>query len=83
MWAASGSHAIKYNRGKEVCFKMAGFSLINIPKILRITSPFDTFLSFITIFGPQLLALDEDGGRLFAWDTDTGGIQFTTRMDLV
>ncbi|KAF9053907.1 Utp21-domain-containing protein [Hymenopellis radicata] len=66
VWAASGSHAIKYNRGKE---------------ILRITSPFDTFLSFITIFGPQLLALDEDGGRLFAWDTDTGELQCTIQFD--
>ncbi|KAF8921083.1 Utp21 specific WD40 associated putative domain-containing protein [Mucidula mucida] len=59
VWAASGSHAIKYNRGKE---------------ILRITSPFDTFLSFITIFGPQLLALDEDGGH-------TGELQCTIQFD--
>jgi hypothetical protein len=26
------------------------------------------------IFGAQILALTEDGGRVFAWNTTTGGI---------
>lgn len=36
-------------------------------------NPLGTALSFITIFGSQLLALTEDGGRMLLWDTDEGG----------
>ncbi|KAH7912241.1 Utp21 specific WD40 associated putative domain-containing protein [Hygrophoropsis aurantiaca] len=53
VWAASGIHVIKYLRGKEVA---------------RVTNPIGTKLSSITIFGSQLLALTEDGGRMFIWD---------------
>ena len=27
----------------------------------------------LLVFGPQLLALSEDGGRLLIWDTHNGG----------
>ncbi|KAG6829189.1 hypothetical protein H0H92_005389 [Tricholoma furcatifolium] len=51
VWAAAGSHALKYIRGKEV---------------LRVTNPLGTPLSFITIFGSQLLSLTESGDLLNA-----------------
>ncbi|KAJ7582969.1 WD40-repeat-containing domain protein [Mycena floridula] len=46
VWASSGSSAIKYHRGKEV---------------LRVTNPLGSFISFITLFGSQIIALTEDG----------------------
>ncbi|KAF8844502.1 Utp21-domain-containing protein [Paxillus ammoniavirescens] len=53
VWAASGTHVIKYLRGKEIA---------------RATNPLGTFLSSIVMFGSQLLALTEDGGRMLVWD---------------
>ncbi|KAI0320117.1 Utp21-domain-containing protein [Amylostereum chailletii] len=65
VWAAAGPHVLKYIRGKEVT---------------RLTNPLDAPLASILIFGSQLLALTEDGGKLLMWDTATeefqGQIQF-------
>jgi U3 small nucleolar RNA-associated protein 21 len=41
--------------------------------VLRIVNPLDTNLSFITIFGTQLLALNENGDHMFLWNTADGG----------
>ncbi|KAJ3812423.1 Utp21 specific WD40 associated putative domain-containing protein [Lentinula aff. lateritia] len=53
VWIASGPNVIKYIRGKEVS---------------RLVNPLGTTLSFVTIFGTQLLSLTEDGGRMLCWD---------------
>ncbi|KIY72120.1 Utp21-domain-containing protein [Cylindrobasidium torrendii FP15055 ss-10] len=66
VWASSGFHLTKYIRGKEV---------------LRLSSPFEAHLSFALVFGPQILALDEEGGYLFAWDTTSGELQSTIQFD--
>ncbi|RDB22141.1 U3 small nucleolar RNA-associated protein 21 [Hypsizygus marmoreus] len=66
VWAAAGPHAIKYIRGKE---------------ILRVTNPLGTTLSFITIFGSQLLALTEDGSRMLLWDTTDGELDSTLQFE--
>lgn len=58
VWAAAGSDVIKYLRGKEVT---------------RVSNPFGSTLSFILIFGTQLLALTEDGKHMIVWDTNEGG----------
>ncbi|KAJ7709752.1 Utp21 specific WD40 associated putative domain-containing protein [Mycena rosella] len=67
VWAASGPHVIKYIRGKEV---------------LRGTNPLGTTLSFITIFGTQLIALTEDGRRMLLWETSTGELDSTIEFDM-
>ncbi|KAJ6597057.1 Utp21 specific WD40 associated putative domain-containing protein [Mycena vulgaris] len=67
VWSASGPHVIKYIRGKEV---------------LRGTNPLATTLSFITIFGTQLLALTEDGRRMLLWETSTGELDSTIEFDI-
>ncbi|KAF8236226.1 Utp21-domain-containing protein [Tricholoma matsutake] len=66
VWASCGPHVIKYHRGKEV---------------LRVTNPLGTALSFITIFGSQLLALTENGGRMLFWDTSGGELESTIEFD--
>ncbi|KAF9477557.1 Utp21-domain-containing protein [Pholiota conissans] len=66
VWLASGSYAIKYLRGKE---------------ILRLPNPLGTNLSFITIFGSQLLALTENGDRMFLWNTASGELDATITFD--
>ncbi|KAG5730582.1 hypothetical protein E4T56_gene21024, partial [Termitomyces sp. T112] len=66
VWAAAGPHALKYIRGKEV---------------LRVTNPLGTALSFITIFGSQLLALTEDGSRMILWDTEDGNLDATIEFE--
>ncbi|KAF8891320.1 Utp21-domain-containing protein [Infundibulicybe gibba] len=66
VWAASGPHILKYLRGKE---------------ILRITNPLGSSLSFITIFGPQILALNEEGSRMYIWDTERGDLDSTIEFD--
>jgi hypothetical protein len=38
-----------------------------------VTNPLGSALSFITIFGSQLLALAENGRRMFSWNTSGGG----------
>ncbi|CAK5277666.1 unnamed protein product [Mycena citricolor] len=67
VWASSGPYAIKYLRGKEV---------------LRITNPLEAYLSFITIFGTQIMALSEDGRRMFLWDSTTGDLNSTIEFDV-
>ncbi|KAF8163624.1 Utp21-domain-containing protein [Crassisporium funariophilum] len=66
VWIAAGVHAIRYIRGKEV---------------LRVTNPLGTSLSFITIFGSQLLALNEGGDRMFVWSTTDGELESTIAFD--
>ncbi|KAJ7905685.1 Utp21 specific WD40 associated putative domain-containing protein [Mycena olivaceomarginata] len=67
VWAASGTHVIKYLRGKEV---------------LRATNPLGTIIAFITIFGAQVLALTEDGRRMLLWDTSSGDLDSTIEFDV-
>ncbi|KAG5635440.1 hypothetical protein H0H81_011247 [Sphagnurus paluster] len=67
VWAAAGPHAIKYIRGKEV---------------LRATNPLGTTLSFITIFGSQLLALTEDGSRMLLWNNKEGVLNSTIEFEV-
>ncbi|KIJ69248.1 hypothetical protein HYDPIDRAFT_81033 [Hydnomerulius pinastri MD-312] len=69
VWAASGIYVIKYLRGKEV---------------LRVTSPLGTGLASIVLFGSQLLALTEDGGRMLVWDVSTNDplLSCTVQFDI-
>ncbi|KAF8350478.1 Utp21 specific WD40 associated putative domain-containing protein [Amanita rubescens] len=66
VWTVAGPHAIKYIRGKEV---------------LRITNPLKKILSSMIIFGAQILALTDDGSRLFAWNTTTGDLDSSIEFD--
>ncbi|KAI0054018.1 Utp21-domain-containing protein [Auriscalpium vulgare] len=66
VWAASGPHVLKYLRGKEVA---------------RLTNPLGSPLSSILIFGTQLLALTEDGGRLLIWDTSDEAFQAQVQFE--
>ena len=45
-------------------------------QVLRLSNPLGTNLSFITIFGPQLLALNEQGDKMLIWNTSDGGNYF-------
>ncbi|KAH7929755.1 Utp21-domain-containing protein [Leucogyrophana mollusca] len=65
VWAASGPHVIKYLRGKEVA---------------RVTNPIGTALASITVFGSQLLALTEDGGRMLIWDVASPDLSFSSNI---
>ncbi|KAF8831110.1 hypothetical protein HHX47_DHR1000096 [Lentinula edodes] len=66
VWIASGPNVIKYIRGKEVS---------------RLVNPLGTTLSFITIFGTQLLSLTEDGGRMLCWDIREEVMETTVEFD--
>ncbi|KAK2466709.1 hypothetical protein APHAL10511_000967 [Amanita phalloides] len=66
VWVTAGPHAIKYIRGKEV---------------LRITNPLQKTLSFMVIFGAQILALAEDGSRMFSWNTTTAVLDSAIEFD--
>ncbi|TFK30167.1 Utp21-domain-containing protein [Coprinopsis marcescibilis] len=66
VWIASGPLLFKYIRGKE---------------ILRIENPLGSNLAYITIFGAQILALTEDGTRMFAWDTSSGDLASTMEFE--
>ncbi|EKM55193.1 uncharacterized protein PHACADRAFT_120318 [Phanerochaete carnosa HHB-10118-sp] len=66
VWAAAGPDVIKYFRGKEVT---------------RVSNPLGSALSFILIFGTQLLALTEDGKRMLTWDTDELALQSTIEFE--
>ncbi|KIP12285.1 hypothetical protein PHLGIDRAFT_124190 [Phlebiopsis gigantea 11061_1 CR5-6] len=66
VWAAAGSDIIKYLRGKEVA---------------RISNPFSSTISFILIFGTQLLALTEDGKRMIIWGTVENDVQYTVEFE--
>lgn len=76
VWIASGIHAIRYLRGKEVSFFLPFFfksGPVKSFQVLRISNPLGTNLSFVTIFGPQLLALNEQGDKMFIWNISDGG----------
>ncbi|OJT09103.1 U3 small nucleolar RNA-associated protein 21 -like protein [Trametes pubescens] len=66
VWISSGPYVIKYLRGKEVD---------------RLSNPLESSLTHILIFGTQLLALTEDGGRMLVWDTDSGELQTTIQFE--
>ncbi|KAF9063827.1 Utp21-domain-containing protein [Rhodocollybia butyracea] len=66
VWIATGPNIIKYLRGKEVS---------------RLINPLGVVLSFITIFGTQLLALTEDGRKMFCWDVAEGALEATIEFD--
>ena len=40
---------------------------------MRLSNPLGSNLAFILVLGTQLLALTDDGGRMFVWDTSEGG----------
>ncbi|KAF9246284.1 Utp21 specific WD40 associated putative domain-containing protein [Melanogaster broomeanus] len=69
VWASSGTRVIKYLRGKEVA---------------RATNPLGTSLASIVMFGSQLLALTEDGGRMLLWDVsaDEPSLSCTIQFDI-
>ncbi|KAL7283597.1 hypothetical protein ACG7TL_003032 [Trametes sanguinea] len=66
VWASSGPYVIKYLRGKEV---------------ERLANPLETNLTHILVFGKQLLALTEDGGRMLVWDMESGDLQNTIQFE--
>lgn len=66
VWAAHGSRASKYLRGKEVA---------------SVSNPFETRLSNLTIFGSNLLSLTEDGKHLLMWSTETYELFTTITFD--
>ncbi|KAL1693333.1 Utp21 specific WD40 associated putative domain-containing protein [Schizophyllum commune] len=57
VWVAAGARLIKYLRGKEV---------------LRAGNPHGQPLATATIFGNQILSLEEGGGRLLVFSTKDG-----------
>ena len=42
-------------------------------KVLTFSNPFEEPVTCLLVFGSQLLALSEDGGRLLVWDIRSGG----------
>ncbi|KAH6918289.1 Utp21 specific WD40 associated putative domain-containing protein [Coprinopsis sp. MPI-PUGE-AT-0042] len=66
IWVASGRLLIKYLRGKEV---------------VRVENPLGTPLAYITILGSQILALTEDGTRMFIWNAGNGTLASTIEFD--
>ncbi|KAF7363589.1 WD-REPEATS-REGION domain-containing protein [Mycena sanguinolenta] len=50
--------------------------------VLRAINPLGTTISFITIFGTQILALTEDGRRMLLWDTSSGDLDLTIEFDV-
>jgi U3 small nucleolar RNA-associated protein 21 len=73
VWAASGSSIIKYLRGKEVSSQNSWVMYVKILQVERVSNPFETALSSILVFGSQLVALTEDGGRMLIWETSEAG----------
>ncbi|KIK30971.1 hypothetical protein PISMIDRAFT_127201 [Pisolithus microcarpus 441] len=67
VWCASGLHAIKYIRGKEV---------------LRVTNPLGSALSSLILFGSHLLALTGDGTRMLIWDVSGPSLFATIHFDI-
>ncbi|KAL1706877.1 Utp21 specific WD40 associated putative domain-containing protein [Schizophyllum commune] len=57
VWVAAGARLIKYLRGKEV---------------MRVGNPHGAPLATATIFGNQILSLEEGGGRLLVFSTMDG-----------
>ncbi|KAI6109594.1 Utp21 specific WD40 associated putative domain-containing protein [Pisolithus sp. B1] len=67
VWCASGLHAIKYHRGKEV---------------LRVTNPLGSALSSLILFGSHLLVLTEDGTHMLIWDGLSPSLFATIDFDI-
>jgi hypothetical protein len=57
-------------------FTLLKSGFVKIFQVLRLSNPLETNLSFITIFGPQLLALSEQGDKMLIWNTSDGGNYF-------
>lgn len=51
-------------------------------QVSRLTNPLGSHLSFILIFGSQLLALSEDGTRMYVWDTKNEGLSPAVAMKM-
>ncbi|KAJ3492092.1 hypothetical protein NLI96_g199 [Meripilus lineatus] len=66
VWVSAGPNIIQFLRGKE---------------IRRVENPLGTSITSIIIFGSQLLALTEDGRRMFAWNTSDGALQASIQFD--
>ncbi|KAJ3736079.1 Utp21 specific WD40 associated putative domain-containing protein [Lentinula guzmanii] len=66
VWIASGPNMIKFIRGKEVS---------------RLVNPLGTTLSFLTIFGTQLICLTEDGRKMLCWDMKEEVLETTVEFD--
>ncbi|KAH9945893.1 Utp21-domain-containing protein [Epithele typhae] len=66
VWISSGQYIIQYERGKEVH---------------RLVNPLETSLTNILVFGPQVLALTEDGSRMLVWDAESGELQKTIQFE--
>lgn len=74
IWASSGSHALKYVRGKEVSVHLVPqCSLLISRKVSRLTNPLGTSITSPLVLGTLLLALTEDGRNLLTWDTSEEG----------
>ncbi|KAI0707610.1 Utp21-domain-containing protein [Earliella scabrosa] len=66
VWVSAGPYAIKYHRGKEVN---------------RFSNPLESSLTQLLVFGPQLLALTDDGSRMLVWDMESGDLQTTIQFE--
>lgn len=78
VWAATGTVVRKYLRGKEVLLPPPSGDYADLIewKVLTVVNPFDEPMTSLLIFGSQLLALSEDGGRLLIWDVNDGSEPF-------
>ena len=63
---------------KRSAFSFTSFMTCSVKpiQVLRLSNPLETNLSFVTIFGPQLLALNEQGDKMLIWNTSDGGNYF-------
>ncbi|KAI0072792.1 Utp21-domain-containing protein [Panus rudis PR-1116 ss-1] len=66
VWVASGPYLVKYMRGKELS---------------RLKNPLESNLSYIHIFGSQILSLTDDGHRMFVWDMQTEELTATITFE--
>lgn len=75
VWVTSGPYVVKYIRGKEVsCFlTYCILSYSSAFQTIRLENPLATPLSYLSVLGSQILALTEDGRRMFVWDSKSGG----------
>ena len=46
-------------------------------QVARLANPLETSLTQILIFGPQLIALTDDGSRMLVWDAESEGMSHT------
>jgi U3 small nucleolar RNA-associated protein 21 len=77
VWAASSLFAIKYLRGKEVSrLTSTGVIVLSVIQVLRVSNPLGSNLAYLTVFGSQLLALDERGEHMLIWTSEGGEPSF-------